>query len=134
MSAQQFIAIFTLGFASAIALLGLVAGAAVLACQFGCLSNRFPTALALGLGSPVVAFWIVVLQQTIAYWLANRLITRLERELSDLEHHLGTKKAKDCIREKGLKLSDQLGRFCLFDLEQEKNVLTRIQRILRVQD
>lgn len=43
-------------------------------------------------------------QQTAAHWLANRTIAQLVREFREIEQHLGTEKAQEYIRAKGIKM------------------------------
>ncbi|MET4328340.1 hypothetical protein ABIB80_004171 [Bradyrhizobium sp. i1.15.2] len=106
----QFYTVFTLGFASAIALLGVIAGLALLfwhepywwvARTFdGQVNWLSPLYLSLIVaGAPLfVAYWMVRIQQTIVRWSGDRLIARLNQQYTAIEQTQGREYADEFMR------------------------------------
>ncbi|WP_407122395.1 hypothetical protein [Bradyrhizobium sp. STM 3561] len=109
----QFYTVFTLGFASAIGLLGVIAAIAMLwwpnaadwtAAAFGApgkpltwLTPGVFSALAAGLALSV-AYWIVHIQQTIVRWSGDRLIAKLNRQYNVIAQLQGREYADEFMR------------------------------------
>ena len=128
----QFYTVFTLGFAAAIGLLGIVAGIALLfwhepmwrvaAAARGDLDWLSPLYFSIFIagGALFVAYWIVRTQQTITRWLADRASRKLNREYQEIAERIGQDQADEFLRLKvGSMLEGTAGKqFDLFGREE----------------
>ncbi|WP_130215393.1 hypothetical protein [Bradyrhizobium genosp. SA-3] len=105
----QFYTVFTLGFASAVGLLGVVAGLLLLVWrepyrQFMATSSGLdwmsPLWFAVIVASfPIfIAYWIVRIQQAIVRWSGDRLIAKLNRQYNMIAQLQGREYADEFMR------------------------------------
>ncbi|TKV78928.1 hypothetical protein FDV58_24825 [Bradyrhizobium elkanii] len=128
----QFATVFTLGFATAIALLGVVAAAIVfwsgeawawayVILEAHQLPNSWlePTYLALFVAGAglLAAYWLVRIQQSIVAWAAGRTIARLGREYNEVAQRHGRDQADQFIKQRARALFER-ERFDLFGRDE----------------
>jgi hypothetical protein len=128
----QFLTVFTLGFAAAIGLLGIVAGIALLfwhepmwrvvlamGSDWYWLSPLYFSLIVAGLAL-FVAYWIVRIQQALVRWSGDRLIAKLNREYAEIARRHGPDQADEFMRLQGLALLEgkDIERFDLFGREE----------------
>jgi len=109
----QFYTVFTLGFASAIALLGVIAAIALLwwpqpaywtAEAFGAPGYPAPWitpgtfSLFVACAAVFAAYWIVRIQQAVVRWSGDRLIARLNRQYNMISQLQGREHADEFMR------------------------------------
>ncbi|PDT87469.1 hypothetical protein CO669_25215 [Bradyrhizobium sp. Y36] len=106
----QFYTVFTLGFAAAIALLGVSVSAALLFWhepywwvartfdgQVNWLSPLYLSLIVAG-AALFIAYWVVRIQQTIVRWSGDRLIARLNEQYTAIEQTQGREYADEFMR------------------------------------
>ncbi|MCA1542259.1 hypothetical protein I6F18_20075 [Bradyrhizobium sp. NBAIM32] len=109
----QFYTVFTLGFATAVGLLGVIAAIALLwwpqpaywtAVAFGAPGYPAPWitpgtfALFVGGAAVVIAYWIVRIQQAVVRWSGDRLIAELNRQYNMIAQLQGREYADEFMR------------------------------------
>lgn len=109
----QFYTVFTLGFASAIALLGVIAAIVLLwwpqpaywtAVAFGAPGYPAPWitsgtfSLSVAGAAVFLAYWIVQIQQAVARWSGDRLIAKLNRQYTAIAQTQGREYADEFMR------------------------------------
>lgn len=128
----QFYTVFTLGFAAAIALLGVIAGLALLFWHEGywrvvmALGSDWywlsPLYLSLIVAGTAVflAYWIVRIQQAIVRLSGDRLIRKLNRQYNMIAQLQGQEYADEFMRLQALAMIEDTGnkRFDLFEREK----------------
>ncbi|KRP85951.1 hypothetical protein AOQ73_36340 [Bradyrhizobium pachyrhizi] len=115
----QFVTVFTLGFATAIALLGVIAGVTLLFWQeptwwvagaLGAYGNHLSplyfSLIVAGAGL-FVAYWIVRIQQGIVGWAADRTIAKLSREYNEVAQRHGRDQADEFIKQRAFALFER---------------------------
>jgi hypothetical protein len=127
----QFYSVFTLGFATAIGFLGVVAGVALLFWhepywrvagaldgQVNWLSPLYFSLIVAG-AAVFVAYWMVRIQQAIVRWSGNRLIAKLDAERRAIALAHGSEYADEFIKQKALAmLGDQSRHFNVFGRDE----------------
>ncbi|OSI68687.1 hypothetical protein [Bradyrhizobium canariense] len=106
----QFYTVFTLGFAAAVGLLGIVAGLVLLfwhdaywrivialGSDWDWLSPLY-LSLIVASAPLFVAYWMVRIQQTIVRWSGDRLIARLNQQYTAIEQTQGREYADEFMR------------------------------------
>jgi hypothetical protein len=128
----QFYTVFTLGFATAIGLMGIVAGIALLfwheptwravAAAHGQLDWLSPLYFSLFVASSalLLAYWIVRIQQALVRWSGDRAIAKLNREYNEIARRLGPDQADEFVRLQSLAMlqGPDAKRFDLFGREE----------------
>jgi hypothetical protein len=128
----QFYTVFTLGFATAIGLLGIAGAIALLfwheptwrvaAAAGGQLNWLSPLYFALFVAGAAlfVAYWIVQIQQALVSWSGDRLIAKLNREYNEIVKRVGRDQADEFLRQQmgALIEGDGAMRFDLFGREE----------------
>ncbi|OPY95754.1 hypothetical protein A5906_07230 [Bradyrhizobium sacchari] len=106
----QFYTVFTLGFASAIAILGIVTGVVLffwheptwrIAWALGAYGNHLSplySGLIVAGAAVFVAYWIVRIQQAVVRWSGDRLIARLNQQYTAIAQTQGCEYADEFMR------------------------------------
>lgn len=128
----QFYTVFTLGFASAVGLMGIVAGLVLLfwhdaywrivmalGSDWYWLSPLYLSLIVAAVGV-FVAYWIVRIQQAIVRWSGDRLLAKLNREYTTIARLRGRERADEFMRLQALAMIEDTGgkRFDLFGREK----------------
>lgn len=128
----QFYTVFTLGFAAAIGMLGIVAGVALLFWHepywrvawaldghVDWLSPLYFSLIVAG-ASLFAAYWIVRIQQAVVRWSGDRFIAKLGREYNAIAQLHGRDQADEFMRLKALEMveGNVAKRFDLFGREE----------------
>jgi hypothetical protein len=128
----QFYTVFTLGFAAAIGLLGIVAAISLLfwhepmwrvaAAARGDLDWLSPLYFSIFVAGAAlfVAYWIVRIQQAIVRWAGDHAIAKLNRQYNEIARRHGRDHADEFMRLQALALidSNDAKRFDLFGREE----------------
>jgi ABC-type microcin C transport system permease subunit YejE len=114
----QFYTVFTLGFATALGLIGVLAGAIVLFWHepvwmiVRLLGKDFefltPLYLAIAFAAAGIAcgYWIVQIQQAVVHWFIDRLIAKLNEEYTALAQTLGTERADEVMYQRAAAMAE----------------------------
>jgi hypothetical protein len=118
----QFYTVFTLGFATAVGLFGILASALVLfwhepfwrtvwhletlGLKVGWLSPLY-FSMFVAIAGVSIGYWIVQIQQAVVRWSGNRLIAKLSEEYRALDQTLGSERANELMEQKAAAMVDE---------------------------